>query len=167
MFGASTGTSVTAEAASPLVARLVFLLVVVGFPLQMLIAEREGEPYPGLFQPSFAGSPLKDGVLTGVQSVVTIMFEGGGGKVADIRDIMPSSRLNARTVFRSAFYDERLATDPETVDWLQRRIESAFPGRTATRMVVEWERTTRVEAESWRLTRSVDKTITVPLGVDE
>lgn len=51
-------------------------------------------------------------MLTGVQPVVTIMFEGGG-EVADIRDIMPSSRLNARNVFRPAFYDERLATDPE------------------------------------------------------
>lgn len=152
------------ELVRPRLVRIVFVLALIGFPFQMYVEERLGEPYPGLFQPSFSGSPLRDGVLRGEQPVVTIEFEDGSREPVDVQDIMPATRLNSDTVFRYAFHDSRLANDPETVVWLRELVETAFPQRQATRMVVAWERVKRVEADSWRPTRSAGKTITVPLG---
>lgn len=148
---------------NPWLVRLVFAGVIVTFAGQLLVARADAEPYPGLFQPRFAGSPLKDGVLNQVQPSVSIEFTDGSSSTVPYKDILPRSRLHAIDVFRSAFCDELPATDPRTVAWLRQRLEVRFPDQTAALMVVEWARTSYLESASWQSSRSVIKTVTVPL----
>lgn len=148
---------------NPWLVRLVFAAVIVAFVGQLLVARSDAEPYPGLFQPRFAGSPLRDGVLNQVQPSVSVEFTDGSSSTVPYEDILPRSRLRAIDIFKSAFYDEVPATDPRTVAWLRQRLEVLFPDETASSMVVEWARASYLKSDSWRPSRSIIKTVMVPL----
>lgn len=152
------------ESRRPWVVRLVFASVLIAFAAQMLISHNRAEPYPGLFQPRFSGTPLDHGLLQVERPVVTVAFADGSRATVPYKSVLPSSRLHAIEVFRAAFHDDRSAGDPRTVAWLRGQLSSAFPGRTATAMVVEWNRTSYHEADGWRRHTSPVKTVTVRLS---
>lgn len=121
-----------------IVLRIVFAAALVLLPAELLFQKYIAQPYPGVFQPSFAGTPLKGDILSAQIPVVYVDFEDGTRTEIGFEQVLPDSKLLDKSVFKSAFYNEARATADDTKSWLRDDLADLFPDRTATRMTVDW-----------------------------
>lgn len=118
---------------------MLFLLAALALPVQVLLRAAFGEPYPGLYQPSFGGVPEAGNVAITREPKITIVYDDGTRRRVKITGLLPSTPQVEAPIFRSAFYDPKRARDPETLKWIRERIERQS-GREAEAMIVEWQR---------------------------
>ena len=144
--------------------RVLFAAAVIALPVQLLVARFIDEPYPALFQPSFAGTPLVKGKLTKTIPTVTLELANGTSEVIPFTDVLPQSRLAPAVVFRAAFYDEKKATAPATVEWLRSNLTSDLPGQVVTTMTVVWNEITFDVADVSQQSVTLLKTVVVDLN---
>ncbi len=118
--------------------RALFIVVLVGFLVQLGVTVVWREPYPGLFQPSFgSGQVSEDGTTIVQEPTVTVTYTDGGGGTFTHRQVMAESKSLQLTVFRSAFGpDSPRRTDPETIAWLEHRLSDLSGGRQPARAVL-------------------------------
>jgi|GEM_PF-6670062 len=145
-------------------ARAAFALLFIGFCTQLLVARTIDEPYPALFQPSFAGTPLKDGELTAEVPKVTVQFTDGDTEEIDYRDVLPPSRLHPLVVFRSAFGEPDAETEDATVDWLSSRMQTRYGERVVDAVLVEWFEVSYRSEDSWAPRAMLDRTVEVRIN---
>ena len=96
------------------------------------------QPYPGIYQPSFAGTPVVGETLTARVPIVSFTFLDGSVREIPFEEILPESKLLSMSVFKSAFFDEASANDPATVRYLKELVEEKFPGAEPDTMTVDW-----------------------------
>ncbi|MCS5713721.1 hypothetical protein NVV95_04045 [Herbiconiux sp. CPCC 205716] len=118
--------------------RLIFALAILLLPAQLLFQRQFDQPYPGVFQPSFAGTPLTGDILKAQIPVVHVEFDDGASEEIPFEDVLPDSKLLDKSVFKSAFFLEDRATAPDTVKWLRGDLARMFPGREPVGMTVDW-----------------------------
>lgn len=118
--------------------RLLFLIVALALPLEIVALRTVGEPYPALYLPSFASGPPRDGTFTRTDPFVSVQFNDGTATEIDYRMLLPSSQLHAPTAFRHSYSDADRANSPEVVAWLREVCEREFPGVSATQIVIDW-----------------------------
>lgn len=147
---------------SPWPARIVFLAIIVLFPAQLAVKMALGEPYPALFQPSFAGTPLVNGQLHRTTPRVTIVFRSGEEVAVSQDDVLPRTRLHVPTVFREAFWEQARANDPRLQTWLAEEMATRYDEPVAKLMVTWIDQS----VDPWRqtvLTEKVIKTVEVEM----
>lgn len=155
------------EPASPrkrIALRVVFALAILLLPAELVIQKVVDQPYPAIFQPSFAGTPVVDGILTAKVPDVHVTFADSSVMEIPFEEVLPDSKLLDLSVFRSAFESQIRANSPETVDWLRADLEKKFPGSTPTKMVVDWQ-TAKIDiSDPTKRTVTTTKTVTVDLA---
>ncbi|WP_440708391.1 hypothetical protein [Herbiconiux sp. YIM B11900] len=118
--------------------RVVFAAALVMLPAELVFQKYVAQPYPGVFQPSFAGTPLRGDILSAQIPIVYVDFTDGSRTEVGFEQVLPDSKLLDKSVFKSAFYNEARATADDTRDWLRKDLAELFPEQTATRMTVDW-----------------------------
>jgi hypothetical protein len=118
--------------------RVVFALAILLLPAQLLFQRQFAQPYPAVFQPSFAGTPLVGETLKAQVPLVHVAFADGSEIEIPFEDVLPDSGLLDKSVFKSAFFNEDRATAPDTIAWLRADLVSLFPGKDPVRMRVDW-----------------------------
>ena len=118
--------------------RAVFVLALCALPVQVAVREVAGEPYPGLYQPSFGGVPLRGDRATTTDAVVTLQYADGRTRDLTMAEAMPPTGILPRYVFARGFRDQATADDPRTVAWLRERFADD-PGGTVTGFDVQWQ----------------------------
>ena len=119
--------------------RIVFAAAILLLPVELVAQRVAGtQPYPGLYQPSFADTPLTNGILKATLPIVTISFADGSTQQIPYNDVLPDSKLLDLSVFKSAFYGEKKANSADVVSWLRNDLQNKFPGTTPTSMTVDW-----------------------------
>jgi len=147
--------------------KLLFAAVILWQPLQYMIAAKFGEPYPALIMPAFAGTMTDgDGNIRLRNVRCKILFQGdevawlpahellspANGHDAAIVSHMfgpssatanpwPSGSLKARLFPGRALSRARSAQkelDPQTKDWLERRLNNLYPSRRPETITFIW-----------------------------
>lgn len=145
--------------------RVLFAGAVLLLPVQILLRATVGEPYPGLYQPSFSGVPQERTEAITVEPKVTVTYSDGTAETVPFTEILPEGGPSARSLpFRSAFFTDERAQDRRTVELVADRLE-ARAGRPATLMRVEWQ-DVRYDLETGeRRVDSVTRTVELDLSV--
>ncbi|WP_344476579.1 hypothetical protein [Kineococcus aurantiacus] len=118
--------------------RGVFALAVLALPVQVAVRELAGEPYPGLYQPSFGGVPLTGGRATTTEAVIHLGYADGHTRRIPVEEALPPTGILPRYVLLRGFRDQRTAEDPRTVAWLRQRWADD-PEGTVTAFDVQWQ----------------------------
>ncbi|RFA15147.1 hypothetical protein B7R21_03700 [Subtercola boreus] len=143
--------------------RVAFALAILLLPAEMVIQKLVDQPYPGIYQPSFAGTPVVNDILTAKVPLVHVTFADASVVDVPFEAVLPDSKLLDLSVFNSAFQSQIRANSPETVAWLKNDLEQKFPGRTPTTMVVEFQ-TLKIDiTDPSSRTATTTKTVTVDL----
>lgn len=143
---------------------MVFALAILLLPAELVIQKLVDQPYPGIYQPSFAGTPVVNDVLTAKVPLVHVTFADSSVVDVPFEDVLPDSKLLDLSVFNSAFESQIRANSPETVDWLRNDLEQKFPGQEPTKMVVDFQ-TLKIDIRNPdNRTAITTKTVTVDLG---
>ncbi|MCW2494324.1 hypothetical protein [Jatrophihabitans sp.] len=139
-YGSSAPGSSGLSRRKLLIVRALFVILIVGLPVELAISRFDNEPYPALFQPGFAGHPYNHGVLKIVEPTLIVHFADGtvANDVAYQR-ILPKSGLQSLTVMKNEFYDDHAAKDPRTKVWLRQRLALLFPNRPVATLVILWQ----------------------------
>lgn len=118
--------------------RVVFAVAILLLPLELVVQRVVGQPYPGVYQPSFAATPLVGDTLTARVPIVHVTFADGTEQEVPFEEILPDAKLLSTSVFKSAFFDEAHANEPATVEYLRELLGRRFPEADPTTMVVDW-----------------------------
>jgi hypothetical protein len=116
---------------------MLFLLTLMCFAVQTLMMPGRAEPYPGLFQPGFIGSPMKNGFLYREEPRATAITLSGECIQVPVNNIVTDTNNDQATV-RSGLTETAVANAPATVAWLARRLRIILPDRTVVRMEIDW-----------------------------
>src|SRR5688572_3021848 len=142
--------------------RLLFAALVVALPIQVAVRELVGEPYPGLYQPSFGGDPARGDFALTTEAAVTVIDRDGERHRVEVDDVLPEgTRVLRSTVFHAAFFDPEEANHPETVHWLRGRVRSLVPGEPAA-VHIEWQRVRTAFDGGSREVVEVLRTVEIP-----
>lgn len=148
---------------SPRALRALFAVTVVALPVQVAFRNYVGEPYPGLFQPVFAGAPAAGPVITTEEPEITVRYADGGAERLQVEDVLPETRVLHASVFRSAFLkSEERTYDPETARWVARRLQERS-GREPAALRVDWYEVDRPVAPGGRPDRRLFTTVELDL----
>ncbi|QBI20302.1 hypothetical protein ER308_12500 [Egibacter rhizosphaerae] len=110
----------------------------------MLVARLWSEPYPALYQPSFAGAAQGGEQVEFTVPRVTMHARGGEDLRLHHMDLMAESRVAEIAVFSTAFPADNLEDaleDSSNAQWLQSRLEE-LTGESPEAATVEWIRYT-------------------------
>jgi hypothetical protein len=110
------------------------------FPAQLLVAKVIGEPYPALFMPAFAGTPVVDSILTRTEPRVTIEFADGTSTLVPYTALLPRSTQNSAITFRNVYASASRVDDASTTEWLAATLPTTVEGSPATTVRIEWFR---------------------------
>jgi hypothetical protein len=132
------GRSNEVNRARTIALRVAFAAALVLLPLELVVQRVASQPYPGVYQPSFAGTPLVGDTLTARVPIVQFAFSDGTTRDVPFEEVLPESKLLAMSVFKSAFFEEGRANDPATVGYLRDLLQEKFPGSEPATMTVEW-----------------------------
>lgn len=143
------------------VAAVAAFLVAAAWGAAALVTLPMGELYPSPSLPSFAGSPLRSGVVTVTRPVVEATFVDGSTASIPYLDLMPRDSPSPVNVFRTFAYDAATATAPETVTWFVDRIEALHPGHEVATVTVEWVRYRYSSGPRDRLEAEVQRTLVI------
>ena len=135
----STTSSSPVTPARARAVRVVFALALCALPVQVAVREVAGEPYPGLYQPSFGGVPISGGRATTTDAVVTLTYVDGRTRQLPIAQALPPTGILPRSVLEQGFRDQATADDPRTVVWLRERFADD-PGGVVSGFDVQWQR---------------------------
>jgi hypothetical protein len=127
----------------------VFALLAVSIPVQMVVKEHFGEPYPGLFQPAFSAFEQPHGTIS--LTVVKITVDGKG---IDEADLFPAGNTVQRLTLLKSIFPTHQA-DGVMDDDLRSRLRSNLVhslGATPHVLSVAWERS-RYRLASGSMTR--------------
>jgi hypothetical protein len=147
--------------------RLLFIILILWMPLQYAITARYGEPYPALVMPSFAGTRTdRNGNIRIMNVKCKVLFRDG--RVAwtseyDLLSEVPSAYHDAimRHMFGpivkapepsphriavllspgrvlSRYREAHKELDPQTKQWLKRRVMALYPSQTVTALSFVW-----------------------------
>lgn len=123
--------------------RLAFAALLVVGGGQVLVDHYSSEPYPGLFQPGFAGAGRYQGtVVPMVVHEVAVTYVDGSTSTFEGDELLAASEVSRARVFNTAFRDDGRAGDPRTQAWLADRLTDLGDGvapRSATLSWVRWE----------------------------
>lgn len=115
----------------------VFALLAVSMPVQMVLKERFGEPYPGLFQPAFSASEQPHGTISLTVAKMTV-----DGDVIDVAQLFPGGNTGQRRALLKSIFPTR-HSDVVLDDDLRSRLRSNLVrslGATPHVLSVTWER---------------------------
>lgn len=112
----------------PLV-RALFALAVVALPIQYVIEHRSGEPYPGLYQPSFSGVPQRGDQAFTSEPVVVVTYGDGSREEFTASRLLPDNPVVPTSTLTSALVDGDGADDPRTARWLRDLVLASGPRR--------------------------------------
>lgn len=143
--------------------RTVFVLALCALPVQVVVREVVGEPYPGLYQPSFGGVPLTGGEATTTDAVVTLDYADGRTRAMSMAEALPPTGILPRYVFSRGFRDQATADDPRTVAWLRERFADD-PGGPVTGFDVQWQQVGYSVTDGSRRVLSEGRHVHVDLG---
>lgn len=147
--------------------RLLFAALILWQPLQYFVRARYGEPYPALILPSFSGTLQdREGNIRFRDVKCKVFFQDGGvswlssydllsqapsshhGAImnhmfgpADTEAYGPRSSLKARLFPGRALSHIRQAEkelDPQTEEWLKRRLQDLYPSTRVTEVAFVW-----------------------------
>jgi hypothetical protein len=148
--------------------RLLFLAAIVSQPLQYLITAKSGEPYPALMLPGFGGTMAdRDGNIRFRNVKCKVLFQDGrvdwisaytllseapsshhGVMMAHMfspppakADSRPMNTLKARLFpgrTLSHIRQEQKELDPQTKEWLKRRIQVLYPSQRCEGVTFVW-----------------------------
>jgi hypothetical protein len=118
---------------------VVLVVILVGFAGQLAVTKAWGEPYPGLFQPSFGGAVPPVGTAVVHEPTVIVLYADKTSATFSHLDVMAQSQSLPLAVFTSAFGpDSPRRSAPDTIAWLERRLADLGGGRRPERAVIEW-----------------------------
>ena len=141
-----------------------FALSVIAIPVELAVSRLYAEPYPALFQPSFAGVPVSgDGVPT-VEPTITVTLADGGVAHPSVSELLPADTDVLPSIVLSKAL--RPATDSraaETRAWFAARLERLYPGRGAQTLRVEWHSVAYSVASGKRHDLGISRTETMTL----
>ena len=124
---------------TPMRLRVLFAVAILLLPAQILFKAAIGEPYPGLYQPSFGGVPQEGTEARTVEPRVVVTYADGTSDIVPFEEVLPEGGPSARSLlFRSAFLSEERALDPRTVALVAGRLESRA-GKPAIEMSIDWQ----------------------------
>lgn len=109
--------------------RCAFAAALVLFALQYVVEPRRGEPYPGLYMPSFGSVPQAGNEAFTSEPVVVVTYGDGGRRTFSARRLLPDNPVLATDTLRSAFVDRDLSGDPAVRRWLRDLVRAAAPER--------------------------------------
>ena len=115
----------------------VFAAVVLSIPVQLVLKERYGEPYPGLFQPAFSASEQPRGTIS--LTIVRITVDGDAIEVAQL---FPEGNTGQRRALLKSIFPTR-QSDVSLNGDLRRRLRSNLVrslDATPHVLSVTWER---------------------------
>ena len=116
---------------------LTFLLVL---PVQMLASRLWSEPYPALYQPSFASSAKEDNVLVVEVPRVDAVFSDGRRASFSHIEVVGDVATSEMTIFNAGLQTSASRIDEvETVAWLHERLEN-LGGAAPTSARISWHR---------------------------
>ncbi|GGI05182.1 hypothetical protein [Egicoccus halophilus] len=120
--------------------RLLFAVLLIAAPTQMLITRVLAEPYPALYQPSFASAPADGDVVVTTTPRVTVDYADGSVGHYDHVEVMAAAGVARIAVFDHAFRDDERAEAAQTRAWLRDRLAELGGGRTPTHAEIAWVR---------------------------
>lgn len=118
--------------------RAAFGVIVLSAPVGLVVRSVVGEPYPWLFQPSFAYVEESTGVVTYDIPEIVAVTESGESETLELRRVMPWTRPDQAVVFASAFGQAKSAGAPETADWMFDRLQAAYPANHFVEVTITW-----------------------------
>ncbi|RFA08329.1 hypothetical protein B7R54_03135 [Subtercola boreus] len=142
---------------------MLFLATLGYFGVQTVLSPFIPEWYPGLFQPGFSGSPVKNNYLPAVEPDITVTTAAGEQVDLSVSDLV-SGTNNDLSVFRSGYFMQSTAQTPESTAWLRDRIGRILPGTALSTFTVEWLDVRYDVDTKAREVLDVSKTVTVDLG---
>lgn len=160
MNGRKTAEGTVRGTAPKWVPLTIFAIVLALFPLQLAVKLVWDEPYPAIFQPSFAGTPLVNGVLHRQVPDIELIYASGATRTVEASDVLPRTRLHVPTVFRAAFWDETEANSSALREWLESALAVRY-GEPVDRMTVTWKDQTYDPWSRAVVNESVVKTVDV------
>ncbi len=117
----------------------VFALLAASLPVQMAIADRLGEPYPGLFQPAFRTSDQPRGTVR-----ITVVRIAVDGRAVDVSDLFPGGNVGHRRALLTSVFPTHQGDDV-TDDALRSRLRANLVhtlGSSPRALSVTWRRST-------------------------
>ena len=147
-----TGLTRPAVVALTLIAALLLALA----PAQLVIRKAVGASlYPALMMPSFgAQDPRPDAVSARRLALVGVRSDGTERDL-DLPGILPRSQTVPIIIAMQHFSHPAVIEEPETVSWLTRRIDDAYPDDRFVAVRVVWSDTT-IELSSFLQTDVID-----------
>lgn len=114
--------------------------LLVALPVQLALARYVSEPYPAIFQPTFAGTPERDGLAIVRSAEIKVHFGGTHATVTPVQFLPEDTRVVASSVLANVFPINTPAGQlpEETRRWLAERVVTLFEGRSATRLIIAW-----------------------------
>jgi hypothetical protein len=116
---------------------LIFALTGLSLPIQMYVKDRVGEPYPGLFQPSFANFPDVGNAIK--YRVIDLDVDG---RTVDAEKLFPGSNTGKRRKLLESMFPpngDKARVDTETRARLRSRLSDAH-GAKARTLTATWQR---------------------------
>lgn len=124
-------------------ARSALVVLLLAFVAQSAVREVWAEPYPGLFQPAFGGTPPPGHVVEVTEPFVRVAYTDGSRAVFSHRQVMSEARVLPVAVFNSAFFPgSPRAADERNHEWLRARVSELGDGRAIQSLDVDWTTTT-------------------------
>jgi hypothetical protein len=118
--------------------RAAFVAVVLSAPVGLVVRSVVGEPYPWLFQPSFAYVEESTGVVSYEIPDIVALTESGQSETLELRRVMPWTRPDQAVVFASAFGQAKSAEAPDTAEWMFDRLQAAYPANDFVEVTITW-----------------------------
>lgn len=119
--------------------RTIFVLLLVGFLVQVAVNAIWREPYPGLFQPAFGGTGDVAGTVESDEPTVTVTYTDGTTATFTHLEVMAQAKSSPTRVFSTALGPKSPRRDlPETVAWLEQRVSDLGGGRQPVSALIDW-----------------------------
>ncbi len=127
--------------------RMIFIVTFLWIAIlqYVVLVIARAEPYPAIILPGFPahcpGCLLETGVAATKSPELRVRFGDGHTEKVSVRDILPPGPSVSLMAFSSAFSDDDVKANPETVAFLKARTERLFPGQALAGLDIVWRST--------------------------
>jgi hypothetical protein len=148
--------------------RLLFLAALVVMVAQIGYKKVADEPYPGIFQPTFAGTPSESSSVQVFEPLLTARYEDGATRSFDADELFHDARVLPSRIFRTAFEKHASSVDnPEVTGWLHERLTDLGGGTHVDEATIEWRTANYPTDKGVEPTYETTKTRVVDFGEQE
>jgi hypothetical protein len=148
--------------------RLLFLSALIVMAAQTVYKKVADEPYPGIFQPTFASTPPDPSSVEVFEPQLVARYEDGRTQSFTAKQVFYDASVLPSRVFRAAFDTHADSLDsPAVMSWLHDRLTQIGPGASVDEATINWRTATYPMDRGAEPTFATTKTRVVDFGEQE